>query len=109
VSFTGLQEEDLDEYIKDYSESVYDTLGNSYIRNVDYIINYRQGTIRRTTIGTIPVTTPIIVRYDLVWGKVSQNQILSFNKNYFKYRFVVNNVRNSIDWEFGGFYLKRLE
>ena len=108
VSFTGLQEEDLDEYIKEFSESVYDTLGNSYIRDVDYIINYRQGAIRRTVISTIPVTTPIIVQYDLVWGEVSQNQILSFTKNYFKWKFVVNNVRNPLDWEFGGFYLKSL-
>ena len=108
VTFDGIQEEDLDEYIAENSERVFDIIGNLYIRNVDYIMNYREGTIRRTINSNIPMTGFVGVEYDIVWGRVSQNQLLSFNKTYFKYKFTVNNVRDKDTFEFGGMYLKSL-
>lgn len=109
ITFDGIQEENLDEYIVEDSERVFDTLGNLYIKNVDYVMTYRAGTIRRTINSSISLSGFVGIEYDIVWGRVSQNQILSFNKTYFKYKFTVDNVRDVESWEFGGFYLKSLE
>lgn len=111
TQFNGLTESILTEYIKSNSEVVSDTSGSvTYIRNVDYIMDYRAGTIRRTLTSNIPTTTIISVKYDVEWGQVTQNKSLSFGvgQDYFKYKFVVNGLSDRDAFEFSGFYIKKL-
>ena len=110
IQFTGATEVGLTEYIKAGSEVVSDTTGHIYINTVDYIMDYRSGTIRRTLTGALMDNTLISVKYDVEWGQVVQNQSLSFiaGQNYFKYKFVVNGLVDRSAFEFSGFYLKKL-
>ena len=108
VLFTGVQEETLEEYIKENTEVVKDLEGNTFIKDVDYTIDYRNGTIRRTINSNISTAVSIVVTYDLEWGQVTQNQEIALNKSYFKYRFTVDGIDKTDDFEFAGFYIKSL-
>lgn len=109
VNFIGIKEEDLAEYIKEGSEVVADTSGGIYVRDVDYLMDYRNGTIRRTITSDIPTDIFVEITYDTEWGEVVQNTTLSFTKEYMRYKLIVNGVKNTSDWEFGGLYVKKLQ
>lgn len=112
VQLNGLQDVSLVEYIKTNSEVVAaaDTTGFNYIRNVDYVMDYRNGTIRRAVNSGIPTGQIVSVRYDSEWGQMAQNQSLDFGagRNYFKYKFTINGLSDRDDFEFSGFYIKKL-
>jgi hypothetical protein len=111
VTFTTDTEKSLSEYIIANSETVAvpDTT-STFVRNVDYVMDYRAGTIRRTLTSSIPFNTVVSVKYSVEWGQVTQNQSLSFGagQNYFKYKFVVNGLVDRDAFEFSGFYIKKL-
>ncbi len=111
VRFSTSTEVPLTEYITTNSEvvTIPDT-SSTFIRDVDYVMDYRNGTIRRTLTSSIPYNTLISVMYDVEWGQVVQNQNLSFGagQNYFKYKFVVNGLVDRNAFEFSGFYIKKL-
>ncbi len=108
IIFTGIEETIIDEFIKSGSEVVQDLVGNTYVKDVDYSIDYRTGAIRRTINSSISTGTSILVTYDLEWGQISQNQTLTLDKPYLKYRFTVDGVADAEDFEFSGFYIKSL-
>jgi hypothetical protein len=110
VQFAGLSEIPLAEYIKVNSDVLTDSTGFTFIRNTDYIMDYRNGTIRKTLTSAIPQNTIITVKYDTEWGQVHQNQTLTFGlgQNYFSYKFVVTGLVQREDFELSGFYIKKL-
>lgn len=110
IQFTGLSEMPLTEYIKTNSETVKDSTGFTFIRDTDYVMDYRNGTIRRTLASAIPINAIITVKYDTEFGQVQQNQTLTFGagQNYLKFKWVALGLVQRDDFEFSGFYLKKL-
>lgn len=111
IEFTSNTETSLSEYIVPNSEivAISDT-SSVFLNNVDYVMDYRLGTIRRTLTSSIPYNTILSVKYDVEWGQVVQNQTLLFGsgQNYFRYKFVVGGLVDRNAFEFSGFYLKKL-
>jgi hypothetical protein len=110
IQFTNLTEVPLAEYIKTNSDVVSDSTGYVFIRNTDYVVDYRNGTIRKTLTSAIPYNAIITVKYNTEFGEVTQNQTLNFGvgQNFFAYKMVLSGLTDRSDWEFSGFYLKKL-
>jgi len=107
IQFEGINEYQLNEYIKDGTEQVYGR-DMMYIDDVDYEVNYREGLIKRTINSRIPEDEFVTVSYKTEWGEVKQNQTLNFSRDYFKYKIVVDGVEDIDEFEFSGFYIKVL-
>lgn len=110
VILSGLGEAELKPYVLENSEVVYDTSSVVYTKDIDYSIDYREGSIKRIYGSSIPdsSTVPILVDYTKKWGEVRQNDVLypDTSANYLRYKVVVNNVKNPRDFEFSGFHVK---